>query len=155
LMHTFAPRRDVDDATLLMVRFANGSIGTFEATRYGVGCQNRNTFEVNGSKGMLSFTLDDMNQLDFFDATEPPNYQGSRSLAVTGLDHPYGRNFWKPGHALGYEHPFIATLGDFLNSIGQPETFHSNFEDGLSVQRILHAIERSSASRSWVSVIEP
>jgi len=152
LMHTFAPARDVDDATLLMARFANSSIGTFEATRYGVGCQNRNTFEVNGSKGMLSFTLDDMNQLDFFNATEAANLQSKRSIAVTALDHPYGKNFWKPGHVLGYEHPFIATLGDFLNSIGRQEPFHANFKDALAVQRILHAIERSSASGGWVSV---
>ena len=76
---------------LLMARFANGSIGTFEATRYGVGCQNRNTFEVNGSKGMLSFTLDDMNQLDFFDATEPADLQGKRSIAVTAS----GPSLWE------------------------------------------------------------
>ena len=152
MMHTFAPGRDVDDATLLMARFANGSIGIFEATRYGVGCQNRNTFEVNGSKGMLSFTLDEMNQLDFFDATEAADLQGRRSIAVTGLDHPYGKNFWKPGHVLGYEHPFIATLADFLNSIARKEPFHVNFEDALAVQRILHAVELSSALGSWVSV---
>jgi predicted dehydrogenase len=152
LMHTFAPGRDVDDATLLMARFANGSIGTFEATRYGVGCQNRNTFEVNGSKGMLGFTLDEMNQLDFFDATEPANLQAKRSISVTAVDHPYGKNFWKPGHVLGYEHPFIATLGDFLNSIKTQEPFHVNFEDALAVQRVLHAIEQSSASGGWVSV---
>jgi len=154
MMHTFAPHRDVDDATLLLSRFANGSIGTFEASRYGVGCQNRNTFEVNGSKGMLGFALDDMNQLDFFDATEPANLQAGRRIAVTGLDHPYGKNFWKPGHVLGYEHPFIATLGDFLNSIAQQEPFHANFEDALVVQRVLHAVERSSASRAWVNVDE-
>jgi predicted dehydrogenase len=152
MMHTFAPGRDVDDATLLLARFANGSIGTFEASRYGVGCQNRNTFEVNGSKGMLGFTLDDMNQLDFVDATEPALLRGGRSISVTALDHPYGKNFWKPGHVLGYEHPFIATLGDFLKSIGQQEPFHANFEDALAVQRVLHAVEQSSASRSWVSV---
>ena len=111
-----------------MARFANGSIGTFEATRYGVGCQNRNTFEVNGSKGMLSFTLDEMNQLDFIDATEPAGLQSRRSIAVTGLDHPYGRNFWKPGHVLGYEHPFIATLADFLNSIARQEPFHATLK---------------------------
>jgi predicted dehydrogenase len=101
---------------------------------------------------MLGFTLDDMNQLDFFDATEPANVQARRSIAVTALDHPYGRNFWKPGHILGYEHPFIATLGDFLNSIARQEPFHANFEDALAVQRILHAIERSSASHGWGSV---
>lgn len=92
MMHTFAPGRDVDDATLLIARFDNGSIGTFEASRYGVGCQNRNTFEINGSKGMLSFTLDDMNQLDFFDATEPVALRGGRCIAVTALAHPYGEN---------------------------------------------------------------
>jgi predicted dehydrogenase len=101
---------------------------------------------------MVSFTLDEMNQLDFFDATEPPNLQGRRSIAVTGLDHPYGKSFWKPGHILGYEHPFIATLGDFLSSIARQEPFHANFEDALAVQRTLHAVERSSASRGWVSV---
>jgi predicted dehydrogenase len=155
MMHTFAPGRDVDDAALMLARFANGSIGTFEATRYGVGCQNRNTFEVNGSKGMLSFTLDDMNYLDFVDATAPANLQGGQHVSVTALDHPYGRDFWKPGHILGYEHPFIATLGDFLNSIVREEPFHANFEDALAVQRLLHAVEESSASRAWVSVAAP
>lgn len=152
MMHTFYPGRDVDDATLLMARFANGSIGAFEASRYGVGCQNRNTFEVNGSKGMLGFTLDDMNQLDFFDAADPANLRGGRRISVTAPDHPYGKNFWKPGHVLGYEHPFIATLGDFLNSIAREEPFHANFEDALAVQQVLHAVERSSASRGWVNV---
>ena len=152
MMHTFAPNRDVDDATLMLARFANGSIGTFEASRYGVGCQNRNTFEVNGSKGMLGFTLDDMNQLDFFDATEPATLQGGRRVAVTALDHPYGRNFWKLGHVLGYEHPFIATLADFLASIDQESLFHANFEDALAVQRVLHAVEQSSSSRGWFRV---
>jgi len=152
MMHTFVPGRDVDDAVLLMARFANGSIGTFEATRFGVGCQNRNAFEVNGSKGMLAFTLDNMNELDFFDATEPLDSRGSRRLSVTALNHPYGEVFWKPGHALGYEHPFIATLGDFLNSIARQEPFHVNFEDAVAVQRVLDAAERSSASRGWVTV---
>jgi len=151
-MHTFTPGRDVDDATMLIARFANGSVGTFEATRYGVGCQNRNTFEVNGSKGMLSFTLDDMNRLDFFDATEPAQLQGRRGISVTAVDHPYGKTFWKPGHVLGYEHAFIATLGDFLNSITRQEPFHANFEDALAVHRILDAVERSSAARGWVGV---
>jgi len=48
LMHTFAPGRDVDDATLALARFSNGSLGSFEATRYAVGCKNRNSFEIHG-----------------------------------------------------------------------------------------------------------
>jgi predicted dehydrogenase len=152
MTHTFAPQRDVDDAALMLARFANGSIGSFEVSRYGVGCQNRNTFELNGSKGMLRFDLEDMNRLDFYDATEVPSLRGSRSVMVTGPNHPYWEVFWKPGHALGYEHPFIATLGDFLNSMARQETFHANFEDAVAVQRVLDAVERSGLSGHWVTL---
>jgi predicted dehydrogenase len=152
MKHTFAPARDVDDAALMLVRFENGSVGSFEASRYGVGCQNRNTFELNGSKGMLRFSLDDMNSLEFYDATEVPHLRAPRSLMVTGPDHPYWQNFWKPGHAIGYEHPFIATLGDFLQSMAAGETFHVNFEDAVAVQRVLDALHRSALSGRWVSV---
>ena len=152
MMHTFAPGRDVDDATLLLAQFANGSVGTFEATRYGVGCPNRNDFEINGSKGMLRFRLDEMNQLEYFDATHDPAMQGPQSLTVTGPNHPYWENFWKPGHILGYEHPFIATVGDFLQSLTRNEPFHANFDDALAVQRVLDATARSASSRAWAQL---
>jgi predicted dehydrogenase len=152
MMHTFDKNRDVDDATLLLARFANGSIGTFEATRLGVGFRNRNGFEMNGSKGWLGFDFEDMNFLEFCDATDAPALRAAKRIMVTGPDHPYADNFWKPGHPIGYEHTFIATLGDFLQTLERGKSFHPNFEDALSVQRLLDAIERSSASRTWVSV---
>jgi predicted dehydrogenase len=152
MTHTFAPGRDVDDAALLLARFANGSIGSFEVSRYGVGCQNRNTFEINGSKGMLSFSLDDMNRLDFFDAQEAANLQGARSIDVTGPNHPYWQNLWKPGHAVGYEHPFIATVADFVQARAREEPFHVSFEDAVAVQEVLDAVERSAISRNWVKL---
>ena len=152
MTHTFAAGRDVDDAAFLMVRFANGSIGSFEASRYGVGYRNQNMFEIHGSRGRLSFNLENMNRLEFFDATEKPSLQGPRSLLVTGPDHPYSDNFWKPGHLLGYEHTFIATLGDFLQAMAKNETFHPNFEDGVAVQRILDATEESARTRNWMKL---
>ena len=52
-----------------MVRFENGSAGTFEATRFGIGCKNQNTFQIHGAGGMLRFNLERLNHLEFFDAT--------------------------------------------------------------------------------------
>jgi predicted dehydrogenase len=153
MTHTFFPNRDVDDAAVLVCRFANGSIGTFEATRYGIGCRNRNAFEMNGSKGMVRFNLEDMNWLEFYDATEAPRFQASRKFMVTGPDHPYWENFWKPGHIIGYEHTFIATLGDFLASLERKQAFHPNFDDAVAVQRVLDAVERSATTRNWVSLV--
>jgi predicted dehydrogenase len=144
MMRTFAPGRDVDDATLALARFSNGSVGSFEATRYAVGCRNRNAFEIHGSKGMARFDLEDLNRLEFFDATDQRNVQGARRLLVTGPDHPYAANFWKPGHIIGYEHTFIAAIGDFLHTLETGEPFHPNFEDGLAVQQVLAAAETSA-----------
>jgi predicted dehydrogenase len=152
MMHTFAPGRDVDDATLVLAGFANGSVATFEATRYGVGRRNHNTFEINGSKGMLAFNLDEMNQLEFHDATLPPNQQGLLDLTVTGPDQPYSDNFWKPGHIIGYEHTFIATLGDFLTTMSRQTPSHADLDAAVAVQGVLDAIERSAASRNWVKL---
>jgi predicted dehydrogenase len=152
MMHTFASGRDVDDATLLLARFVNRSVGSFEATRYGVGRRNQKTFEINGSKGMLRFNLDEMNQLEFHDATQAPNQQGVLNLNITGPDHPYSDNFWKPGHIIGYEHTFIATLGDFLRTLSRQEPSHADLDAAVAVQRVLDAIERSSASRNWVTL---
>ena len=152
MTQTFVPGRDVDDATLLLARFANGSVGTFEATRYGVGCRNRKIFEINGSKGMLRFNLEELNQLEFLDATEPANQQGLRNLTVTGPDHPYSENFWKPGHIIGYEHTFIAALGDFLGALARKEPLQGDIDGAVEVQRVLDAVERSAASRTWVKL---
>jgi predicted dehydrogenase len=152
MTQTFAPARDVDDAVVMMVRFANGSIGSFEASRFAAGSRNRNSFEINGSQGTLRFDLENLNNLEVFDATEPANLQGIRNLLVTGPNHPYAENFWKPGHAIGYEHTFIATLGDFLGTLARMETFHPNFDDALAVQRVLDAVQRSADSKNWVTL---
>jgi predicted dehydrogenase len=152
MTHTFAPNRDVDDAVLVMAHFTNGSVGSFEASRFGVGRRNGNGFEIYGSKGSLAFDLEDMNRLQFFDATEPPALQATRSVLVTGPDHPYSTNFWKPGHLIGYEHTFIATLGDFLGTLARQEPFHPNFQDALETQKIIAAVEASAGSCRWTTV---
>ncbi len=152
LTRTWAAGRDVDDATLALARFANGSLGTLEATRYAVGCRNRNAFQIHGARGMLAFDLEDFNHLVFHDATEAANLRGGRRLLVTGPDQPYAPNFWKPGHTLGYEHTFIAALADFLTALARGERFRPDFEDGRRVQCVLEAIARSAETRQWVAV---
>lgn len=152
MKHTFIPGREVDDAVSVMVRFANGSLGTFEASRFGVGRRNGNGFEVYGAKGSVTFDLEEMNRLRFYDATDPANLQAYRNILVTGPDHPYSTNFWKPGHLVGYEHTFIATLGDFLQSLAKNEPFHPNFDDALQTQALLDAVEQSAALKNWLKL---
>lgn len=152
MAHTFAPEREVDDAVALMAHFENGSLGTFEASRFGVGRRNGIGFEMYGSKGRLAFDMEDMNRLQFTDASEPPALQAPRNLLVNGPDHPYATNFWKPGHIIGYEHTFIATLGDFLQSLARGEPFHPNFDDALRIQQLMQAVGASADSGAWTTL---
>jgi predicted dehydrogenase len=150
--HTFAAGRQVDDAVLLQTQFENGSVGNFEASRFAVGCANQNRFEIHGSRGMLRFDLEDLNRLEFFDATDAPAEQGLSSILVTDSSHPYVSHFWPPGHIIGYEHTFIATIADFLQSLQVGGEFHANFADALEVQKILEATEDSASGGTWISL---
>ena len=123
----FLPGRRVEDAVASLAVFSNGSFGSLEATRFGIGYRNSNAFEIQGARGMLRFDLEDLNSLEYFNAADPPVLQGVRKLLVTDPQHPYGTNFWKPGHIVGYEHTFIAAVGDFLASLARNEPFHPNF----------------------------
>jgi predicted dehydrogenase len=154
LTRTFAPDRKVDDAFVAMVKFENGSIGTFEATRFGIGIKNGNAFQIHGANGMLRFNLERLNHLEFVDATQPSTEQGPRDLLVTDLKHPIFGNFWRPGHIIGYEHTFIATLAEFLLAVSKNERFRPDFADGVEVQRVLDALQRSAKTREWIAVAE-
>ena len=152
LTKTFAADRKVDDAFVAMVKFGNGSVGTFEATRFGIGIKNGKAFQIHGANGMLRFNLERLNHLEFVDATQPSTEQGPRDLLVTDLKHPIFGNFWRPGHIIGYEHTFIAAVAEFLFAVSKDERFRPDFADGVEVQRVLEALQRSAKSREWTVV---
>jgi predicted dehydrogenase len=149
---TIVSNRPVDDAVMALVVFENGSAGTFEATRFGIGCRNRKTFEIHGSGGMLRFNLERLNHLEFLDASNPSTEQGLRDILVTDPKHPIFGHFWRPGHIIGYEHTFIAALAEFLDCLSRGERFRPDFADALVVQEVLDSMQRSARTREWVSV---
>lgn len=142
----------VDDATIFMGRFANGALGSFEASRFAVGRKNANRFEINGSKGSVAFDLERMNELQFFDNTAASDVQGFNVIQATDGAHPYAGNYWPVAHILGYEHTFINLVADALLAIDKGEPISPDFRDGYENQRVLDAVERSAESKAWVTL---
>ncbi|MCX7801029.1 MAG: Gfo/Idh/MocA family oxidoreductase [Fimbriimonadales bacterium] len=142
----------VDDASLFLARFRNGALGTFEATRFAQGRKNHNKFEINGSKGSVVWCMERMNELEFYDATEPEGLQGFRVIQATENSHPYMEGYWPVGHIIGYEHTFINLVADALRAIAEDRNPSPDFVDGYENQRVLDAVERSHESKSWVSL---
>ncbi|MFC7492738.1 MULTISPECIES: Gfo/Idh/MocA family protein [unclassified Nocardioides] len=142
----------VDDAASFLASFSSGAMGVFEATRFANGRKNAIRIEVNGSAGSIAFDFEDMNVLEFFDASEPAETAGFRRILATEADHPYVAAWWPPGHGLGYEHGFTHQVVDLVQAIADGTDPSPTFADGLQVQRVLDAVETSSDTRSWQSL---
>jgi len=145
-------RVTVDDASLALVRFAKGAIGTIEATRMAPGRKNYNRFEINGSRGSLAFDLERMNELELYLEADQERVRGFRRILVTESAHPYMKGWWPPGHIIGYEHTFTHTVYDLLEGMARDKQPQPSFVDGVRNQRVLGAIEKAAATRRWVSV---
>jgi len=142
------------DSAAFLGWLANGAMANLEATRYALGRRNQITLEINGSKGSLAFDFEDMNRLQFYNGDDPKDRQGFRDILVTQRDgvQPYVANWWPPGHGLGYEHTFVNAFADFVNACAAGKLVPPTFEDGWKNQRVLTAVEKSSASGKWVKV---
>ena len=144
----------VDDAAIFTARFDGGPIGVFEATRAALGRKNAMRLEVNGTLGSIAFDFEDMNFLQFYDATDRSGEQGFHRIMVTEPEHPYVGNWWPTGHGLGYEHGFTHQVVDLVTALAAGSQPTPSFADALQVQRVLGAVEDSAAAESrWTPVI--
>ncbi|MET1064967.1 MAG: Gfo/Idh/MocA family oxidoreductase [Arthrobacter sp.] len=155
--HTFTTHRPgaqgreevtVDDAVWATLTLASGAIASVEVSRVATGRKNSLKLEIYGDKGSLAFDLEDLNALGFLDATVPVREQGFRRILVNEPEHPYIGAWWPQGHIIGWEHTFTHEIRDFLAAIGSGTEPSPSFDDGLAVQRILTAVEESSAAKS-------
>ncbi|MET3174748.1 UNVERIFIED_ORG: putative dehydrogenase [Arthrobacter sp. UYCu721] len=155
--HTFTTHRPgaagleevtVDDAAWATLSLASGAIASVEVSRVATGRKNSLKLEIYGEKGALLFDLENLNELGFLDATAPAREQGFRRILVTEPGHPYLEAWWPQGHIIGWEHTFTHEVRDFLLAIDAGTQPSPSFEDGLTVQRILTAVEESAAAKS-------
>jgi predicted dehydrogenase len=134
----------VDDAVLFTALLAGGALASFEATRCAAGRKNALRIELNGSAGSLAFDLERLNELEFFDGTDPSEVAGFRRILVTEAGHPYLSAWWPPGHIIGWEHTFTHQAKDLLTAIAESRQPEPSFADGLAVQKVLDAVQSSA-----------
>ena len=118
----------IDDACAFMCRFDNGSLATFESTRYARGHKALYTFEINGEHASIFWDLHDLHRLQYFDHRDAGHrLRGWRSIHVTDGDHPYMGNWWVPGLQIGYEHQFRPSGGGLPRGRGDRQAGHARF----------------------------
>ena len=142
----------IDDASLFLARFANGSLASFEATRYARGHKSLFTFEINGEHASLFWDLHDLHRLRYFDHGDESKVRGWRSIHVSDSDQPYMDKWWVPGLQIGYEHSFVHQVADFLEGLATGTPASPTFRDALETQKVCDAVLESAKSGQWVDV---
>jgi len=147
----------IDDACMFLAEFANGSIGTFESTRYARGRKNFNTFELNGANGSIYFDLEEPEYLQYFEYMNmqtgkkvESHLTGWRKIHVTNSEHPYMNRYWVPGTCVGYEHTFLNAVADFVAGLESGVPAQPNFRTALQTQKVCDAVIESARTGVWV-----
>jgi len=138
----------VDDAVLIIAHFKNGALGSLEATRFATSRMNQNSFEINGSKGSITFDLEDLNRLGVA-FRKDGDLEGFRSVLCTNATHPYMEAWWPPGHIIGWEHTFTHEIADFVKAVVNKTEVKPDFADGLKCDRVMAAVEKSAEKGVW------
>jgi myo-inositol 2-dehydrogenase/D-chiro-inositol 1-dehydrogenase len=142
----------IDDASAFLCRFENGSLATFEATRYARGHKALYTLEINGEHASAIWDLHDLHRIQYFDHRDEGRVRGWRSVHITDGDHPYMNRWWVPGLQIGYEHTFTHQFADFLEALGAGKEAAPTFRDGLATDYVTDAVLKSAKTRQWESV---
>jgi predicted dehydrogenase len=142
----------IDDACAFLARFRNGSLATFESTRYARGHKALYTFEINGEHASIAWDLHDLHRLQYFDHRDEGRVRGWRTLHITDSDHPYMDKWWVPGLQIGYEHSFVHQVADFLEALAKGKPARPTFRDALETQYVCDAVLKSGKTGRWERV---
>ena len=142
----------IDDASAFLCRFQNGSLATFEATRYARGHKALYTLEINGEHGSAAWDLHDLHRVQFFDHRDESRLRGWKNIHISDSDHPYMKRWWVPGLQIGYEHTFTHQFADFLDALGEGKQAEPTFRDGLATDRVTDSVLQSAKTGRWETV---
>ena len=143
-----------EDFAAALVVFANGVRGTFESSRSIVGPESQMAFELYGTKGAVSWNLEQLNELQVYLADDEGRAPRGYTTVFGGDRYPYHGAF-VPGDAnsIGFEDLVAIEDHEFLSSIVAGEQHHPGFEEALDYVSFQDAWLRSCDSGTWEDVV--
>ncbi|KAJ57201.1 myo-inositol 2-dehydrogenase [Actibacterium mucosum KCTC 23349] len=133
-----------EDTATALVRFANGVHGSVASSRSAWGRKNKLAWEVHGTKGMICFEQERMNELQLYTNEGPKAQQGFRTI-LTGPEHaPFGNFCPAPGHQLGFGDLKIIEAAALLDGIASGTPPYPDFTAALEFEKVIHAMAQSA-----------
>ena len=143
---------DNDDVCTALAHFKSGIKGTLRVSRVAWGRKCGLRWEVHGSQGMICHDQERLNEIQLYTRSEDPRQQGFRTILSGQYHKPYDAFLPNAGHTLGFIDVKVCELNQLLQAIETGKPAWPNFEDGIKIEKVMDAIDRSALSGQWVDV---
>jgi len=148
------PRHPVtnEDYAGMLVEFESGARGTFEASRTLVGPESQMAFDVYGTHGAVGWSLEQLNELRLYRATED---RGSGYVSVLGGDRFGHHGTFVPGsgNPIGFEDLVTIEDYEFCSAVAESRLYEPSFEHALAWASVQEALLCSAESGTWEDVV--
>jgi predicted dehydrogenase len=146
--------RDVEtfDIASSLIHLENGIAGTLLVNRSAWGRKGRIQIQIFGSKGSIVFDQERFNEIQLYVTSDRPSEQGYRTILLSPQHEPYGKFVPAPGHGLGFNDLKTIECRELIRRMnGEPANL-IEFDEGLEIERTVHAMARSHGERRWANV---
>jgi predicted dehydrogenase len=143
-----------DDTVAILAEFGDGLVGTIDASLVSPGRKNMLSWEINGSKGSVHWSLEQLNHLHVH-RRGSGRTQGFTEVIVCEADHELAAPWWPSAHILGWEHGHANMLAHFLDAVVEDrpvDPYGATFADGAQAARIAEAVAESARTGTHVRV---
>ncbi|MFB9948299.1 Gfo/Idh/MocA family protein [Rhizobium puerariae] len=142
------------DIASTLFKLQGGISAVLMANRSAWGRKGRIALQIFGSRGSILYDQERMNEFQLYLADGRAEEQGFRTVLTAPHHRPYDRFVPAPGHGLGFNDLKTIECRELIAAIGGEKAHLIDFEDGLRMERSVHAMARAFNERRWVSVSE-
>jgi predicted dehydrogenase len=149
-------RRAVEtyDIATTLFTMAGGISGLLAVNRSAWGRKGRLTIQIFGGRGTIAYDQERMNELQLYTLDGRATERGFRTILTAPHHPPYDRFLPAPGHGLGFNELKIIECRQLLNLIDGRPGIAMTFEEGVEIERTVHAMARSHDAEHWVRVAD-
>ena len=145
---------ETHDIAAILFELAGDISGVLALNRSAWGRKGRIAIQIFGARGAILFDQERMNEVQLYTTADRGTEQGFRTILTAPHHPPYDRFIPAPGHGLGFNDLKIIECRQLMNLIEGKPAVAMTFEEGVEIERTVHAMARSHAEQRWISVAD-
>ena len=143
-----------DDASMILLRYANGARGVMSTSQINFGRKNEFTWDFAGSRASAAWNSEMPDEL-FIGRRDAPNQTLHRDFGLMNATGAAAASL-PPGHVEGFADTFHAffrqVYADVAAGRRQPQSTYASFEDGHFEMQFCQAVETSAKTGTWTAI---